>query len=101
MIDLIGFFALYGALCFVVSAVLVRFAPDSVSARIIRKRLPAMLALPVLLVVDAFTLAANLSAAAVRGLRRLFEVISGRKLRSRHAMYFSYGSQPRQRRRRT
>ena len=101
MLDLIGFFALYGALCFVVSAVLVRFVPDSVSARIIRKWLSAMLALPVLLIVDAFAFAASLSAAAMRGLRRLFEVLSGRKLRSRSSMYFSYGSQPRQRRRRT
>ena len=94
-------FAFYSALCFAASAMVVRFMPNSVAARIIRVRLAAMLALPLLLLVDVMALAGRFSSSALRRLRRLFEMLSGRKLRSRHSAYYGYGSRSRRRRSRT
>ena len=57
-----------------------------------------MLALPLLLIVEFCTLAASLSGSIARGLRRLFEILSGRKLRTRSSTYFGYSSRPDRRR---
>ena len=94
-------FAFYSALCFAASAMVVRFMPNSVAARIIRIRLAAMLALPMLVLLDVMAFGGRLCSSAARGLRRLFEMLSGRKLRSRSSAYFGYESRPARRGRRT
>ena len=98
MFNTILYFSLYFSLCFAASAFVVRFAPNLVTARIIRVTLAATLALPLLLLVDVLALAGRTASGIAWGLRRLFEILSGRKLRQQYSIYYGYQSRSSRRR---
>ena len=90
------------AVCFIVSAFVVRFAPNSISATHIEMRLWMFLALPVLLILDMLLLVGDLAVLGVRQSSILFETLSGKRRgnrKTKHYGYFSYGVAPTRQRR--
>ncbi|QYJ07080.1 hypothetical protein [Qipengyuania flava] len=83
---------------FLLSALLVRLAPDTFSARQIRKHLVLFPVLPLLLFMDVLA-AIGVAGTAIAALfSNAFELISGRKLHRRSHDYYGYGASQRQRR---
>ena len=90
MFSLILALPAYVAASFLVSALLVRVAPGLYSSGRIRRHFILFLVLPVLLLLDLVQLsggfARQLSAIARSG----FELLSGRRLMTRHHTYYGY-----------
>ena len=88
---------------FVLSALMVRFAPKAHSSRQVRKHLVLFMVLPLMLVVDILLSIDAFRRTGMRIVRGTFEFISGRRLHSSEEYayaYFGY-SRRRQNRRRS
>lgn len=75
---------------FLLSALLVRFAPRAHSSRQVRKHLSLFMVLPILLVVDAIMTVDALRKFGNRMVRSLFEALSGRQLLSGDEYAYAY-----------
>ncbi|QZD90597.1 hypothetical protein K3148_04170 [Qipengyuania aurantiaca] len=80
----------YLASTFLLSALIVRFAPKAHSSRQLRKHLVLCMVLPILLVVDAIMAVDALRKLATRIMRGAFEIISGRQLLSGDEYAYAY-----------
>lgn len=84
---------IYLCTCFVLSALIVRFAPKTTTARLVRKNLALFPFLIFLLLVDLASVFEKLLQYLLVLLRRSFELISGRRLYQRKYRRYSHDLQ--------
>lgn len=82
----------YLAACFFLSALALRFAPDSITARLLEQRIWLFAALPLLAAIDLVIAFGDTIRTTLRLALDMFDRVSGKKRRKKiRYSYFSYG----------
>lgn len=90
MLSIVFILPAYVATSFLASALLVRLAPKLYTSVKIRRHLILFLVLPALLLIDVVQLSAVFAKQLSSAARSGFEILTGRKLLTRHHAYYGY-----------